>query len=168
MAHRAGMRFIVWLFRDGIGGFFAKLWGIANFWRIPMVDGVRIGSPLAGATMFMFMLFCVIGLGLVIVGSVFGFGLGDVDAWLAAQGPWMDLVGKVLIQKVLMALLLVFSVILFLVVGWAATFGRASGEGLGWGATILILLACLMVGYCSSVNMVAPLDPYDPSITAIE
>ena len=162
------IRFIVWLFRDGIGAFFAKLWGIANFWRIPMVDGVRMGSPLAAGTMFLFMLFFVIGIGLVIVGSVFGFGLGDVDAWLAAQGPWMDLAGKWIIQKALMAFVLLMCVLLFLGVGWAGTFGRASGEGPGWGATILILLSCLMVGYCSAVNVVAPLDPYDPSITAIE
>lgn len=161
------IRFIIWLFRDGIGGFFSKLWNIADFWRIPMVDGVRMGSPLAGATMFMFMLFCVIGLALVILGSVFGFGLGDVDAWLAAQGSWMDLAGKLAI-KGLLAFVLLFCVVLFLGVGWAGTFGRAGGDGPGWGATILILLSCLMVGYCSAVNVVAPLDPYDPSITANE
>ena len=28
----------------------------------------------------------------------------------------------------------------------------------------LRLLFCSLVGYCSAVNMLAPLDPYDPSV----
>jgi len=61
---------------------------------------------------------------------------------------------RVLIQKVLMAVVLFFCV----VGGAALLLDRKSAQRPGWLATILILLVCLFVGYCSAVNMVVPLD----------
>ena len=55
----------------------------ANFWRIPMVDGVRTGSTLAGGTMFLFMLFFVIGIALLMM---LGFDLDRVDALARRAG----------------------------------------------------------------------------------
>lgn len=142
-----------------IGNFLGRLWSFANFWRVSPIGGARIGSPLAGGLLFLFLLFCVIGLILTVVGSIFGFGLGDVDVWLTGQGPWMDLVGKILIQKVLMAIVLLFCA----AVGIVLVFFR-DADSPGWLKTIPLLLLCLMVGYCSTVNMIAPLDPYDPTL----
>lgn len=136
-----------------IGDFIRGLWRFSNFWRISPVEGVRIGSPLAGGLLFLFLLFCVVGVMLVALGSIFGFGLGDVDAWLDRQGGWMDLVGKILIQKVLMALVLLFCV----ATGVVMVFFRDS-DSPSWLKTIPLLLLLLVVGYCSTVNMIAPLD----------
>ena len=44
----------------------------------------------------------------------------------------------------------------------AGVFARGDTDTPGWGKTILMLLLCLAVGYCSTVNMLAPLDPYAP------
>jgi hypothetical protein len=153
-----------------IGDFFSGLWRFANFWRVSPIGEARVGSPLAGGLLFLFLVFCVIGLVLVVLGSTFGFTLeetfGGVDAWLANMGPTLDLVGKVLIQKVLMGIILLVSV----VGAWSLLrdrFGRSRGARPGWGKTILLLLVCLLFGYCSTVNMIAPLEPYDPSLTDV-
>lgn len=156
------MGFFQYLFglaRNGLGG----LWSFANFWRVSPLEGVRTGSSLAGGLLFLFLLFCIIGVVLVILGWVFGFTLDDVDGWIANAGPSLDFVGKVLIQKVLMGFVLLCCVAL----AAAMVFDRKGSGAPGWGMTILILLGCLMVGYCSTVNMVAPLDPYNPAITYV-
>lgn len=137
-----------------IGNFIGGLWRYANFWRVSPIGEARIGSPLAGGLLFLFLLFCVIGFILTVVGWVFGFDLNDVDVWLDAQGGWMDVVGTFLIQKALMAV-----VLLFCVVGAFALLIDEDSRKLGnWWRTILLLLLCLFVGYCSTVNMLAPLD----------
>jgi hypothetical protein len=144
-----------------IGNFLSRLWSFSNFWRVSPIGQARIGSPLAGGLLFLVLLFGVIGAILVVLGSIFGFGLEDVDVWLAHQGSWMDLIGKILIQKVLMAIVLLFCV------GFAVTlvFFR-DADSPGWLKTIPLLLVCLFMGYCSTVNMIAPIDPYDPSLPA--
>jgi hypothetical protein len=144
-----------------IGNFLGRLWRFSNFWRVSPIGQARIGSPLAGGLLFLVLLFGVIGTILVVLGSIFGFSLADVDVWLAQQGSWMDLVGKILIQKVLMAIVLLFCI----ACGVVLLFFRDS-EAPAWWKTILILLLCLMVGYCSAVNVIAPLDPYDPTLPA--
>lgn len=152
-----------------IGDFFSGLWRFANFWRVSPIGEARVGSPLAGGLLFLFLVFCVIGLVLVILGSVFGFTLEEtfvgVDAWLALAGPSMDLVGK-LALRVVLAIMLVVCVF----GAWSVLrdrFGRNRGARPGWGKTILLLLVCLLFGYCSAVNVIAPLDPYDPSLTDV-
>jgi len=147
-----------------IGDFLGRLWRFANFWRVSPIGQARIGSPLAGGLLFLFLLFFFIGAVLVVAGSVFGFDLSDVDGWVAAQGPWMDFVGKLIIQKALMA------IVLLICIGLAVAFvlDLKGSNLLGIGRIILMLLACLFVGYCSAVNLMAPMDPYDPSVTMVE
>src|SRR5262245_40079038 len=126
-----------------VGEFLGRLWRFANFWRVSPIGQARIGSPLAGGLLFLFLLFFSMGVVLVVLGSIFGFDLTDVDAWLAVQGPWMDFVGKLLIQKVLMAI-----VLLFCIIGAAALIMDLKGSNLMSIAKILLmLLACLFVGY---------------------
>ena len=136
-----------------IGNFLGGLWRFANFWRVSPIGEARIGSPLAGGLLFLVLLFGVIGVILVVLGSIFGFTLDDVDVWLDRQGGWMSFVGSVLIQKVLMA----FVLLCCIAIGTTLLFFRDS-ESPGWLKTIGALLLCLFVGYCSTVNMLAPLD----------
>lgn len=151
-----------------IGQFLSGLWRASMFWRIPPFEdpsaGVRVGNRLGGLLMFLFLLFFFVALVLVVAGSMFGFTiedvLGGVDAVLARLGPSLDFIGKVLIQKVLMAIILAVCA----AVAVMLVFFRNSVDSPSWWKTILILLGCLMVGYCSAVNMLAPLDPYDPSL----
>lgn len=153
-----------------IGNFLGGLWRVANFWRIPPFEdasaGVRVGSPLGGGLMFLFMLFAIIALVLVVAGSLFGFTveetLGGVDTWLGQIGPSLDLIGKLVIKLILVIMLAVC-----VIGGGALVFERfrpRSEERPGWITTLLVVLLCLVVGYCSAVNIVAPLDPYDPSL----
>lgn len=137
-----------------IGDFLGGLWRFANFWRVSPIGQARIGSPLAGGLLFLVLLFFVIGVILTVLGAVFGFTLGDVDAWLDAQGGWMRVAGAFLIQKVLMAVVLLVCLSIAVVL----LFFRDE-DAPGWGKTILALLVCLMFSYCSVVNIAAPLDP---------
>lgn len=139
-----------------IGDFIGGLWRTAQFWRVSPIGQARIGSPLAGGLLFLVLLFFFIGLVLTVLGAVFGFTLADVDRVIDGAAPTLDFIGKVLLQKVLMA------IILLICVGSAVAlvFFRKGEEMPGWGKTILLLLVCLMFGYCSAVNMMAPLDPY--------
>ncbi|MFN3465530.1 MAG: hypothetical protein ACK4X1_15810 [Terricaulis sp.] len=139
-----------------IGDFIGGLWRTAQFWRVSPIGQARVGSPLAGGLLFLVLLFFFIGLVLTVLGAVFGFTLADVDRVIDGAAPTLDFIGKILIQKVLMA------IILLICVGSAVAlvFFRKGEEKPGWGKTILLLLVCLMFGYCSAVNMMAPLDPY--------
>lgn len=141
-----------------IGRFLSRLWRVSNFWRIPPFEqasaGVRVGSPLGGCLMFLFLLLCIVGALLTIAGLVFGFTFDDVDRWLDGFAPAADFIGTVLIQKVLMAVVL----LVCLALAGALVFARGAPDTPSWGRTILILLLCLAVGYCSTVNMLAPLD----------
>lgn len=143
---------------DFIGRFLSRLWRVSNFWRIPPFEdasaGVRVGSRLGGCLMFLFVLLCIVGGGLAIAGAIFGFTLDDVDRWLDGFGPSLDVVGTVLIQKVLMAIVLLICI----AIGAGLLFARGAPDTPSWGKTILILLLCLAAGYCSTVNMLAPLD----------
>jgi len=139
-----------------IGDFIGGLWRTAQFWRVSPIGQARIGSPLAGGLLFLVLLFFFIGLVLTVFGAVFGFTLADVDRVIDGAAPTLDFIGKVLIQKVLMAIILLICVASAV----ALVFFRKGEEMPGWGKTILLLLVCLMFGYCSAVNMIAPLDPY--------
>lgn len=147
-----------------IGGFLRGLWRIANFWRIPPFEnasaGVRVGSNSAALLMFLVMLFAIIATLLVLGGALFGVSpeatLAAADRWIDAIAPGLAFVGAILIQKVLMAIVLALCV--FMSVAYLF-FRKAQDDTPGWGKTILIVLLCLMVGYCSAVNLAAPLDP---------
>ncbi|MBS0386341.1 MAG: hypothetical protein JSS00_13455 [Proteobacteria bacterium] len=151
-----------------IGRFVGGLWRFANFWRIPPFEnpaaGLRVGSPAGGLLMFLVLLFAAIAIVLVVAGWLFGFSatdaLGGVDRVLAALGPTLDFMGKVLITKVLMGVVLLICVALVL----SYLFPNKGEKPAGWMEKIVVLLLCLMVGFCSAVNVVAPLDPYDPSV----
>lgn len=156
---------------SAIGRFLRSLWRVSNLWRIPPFEdataGVRVGSTLGGVLMFVFLLFSVIAIVLVVAGSFFGFSveqtLSGVDGLIAGVAPTLDFIGKILLQRVLMG-----AILLLCVVGGAAlVVGLFVGQGeerLGWLKTIPLLLVCLMFGYCSAVNIVAPLDPYNPNV----
>jgi hypothetical protein len=153
-----------------IGAFLRTLWRISMFWRIPPFEdasaGVRVGSPLGGGLMFLFLLFAIIALILVVVGSFFGFSvedtLGGVDAWLGQMGPSLDFVGKLALKALLVIVLALC--VFFGVTALHERFRRKGRERPGWISTIGILLLCLMLGYCSAVNIVAPFERYDPSL----
>lgn len=147
-----------------IGNFLGSLWRFANFWRVSPIGEAHVGSQLAGGLLFLVLLFGVIGIILTVLGAMFGFSLMDVDRVIDAAAPSLDFIGKVLIQKVLMA------IVLLICIGVAVSllFFRKSEDTPGWGKTILALLVCLMFGYCSAVNVAAPLDPYDPSVTYVD
>jgi hypothetical protein len=132
-----------------IGEGLGRLWRVANFWRISPVEGVRTGSALAGGLMFLFMLFLIIGVVLVML----GFDLGQVDAWLERQYGWLDLVGKIAL-RIILGLTLIACVALVA----SLLFERKTRGTPGWLGTIAIILGCLMVSYCSAVNIFAPLD----------
>lgn len=127
---------------------FAGLWRIANFWRISPLEGVRTGSALAGALLFLFLVFFVIGIALVSL----GFDLNEVDRWLDAQGGWLDFLGRVIIR-----IILVFVLLMSVAIAGAVLFARDEEGTPGWLATIGVIVLCLLVGYCSAVNIAAPL-----------
>lgn len=149
-----------------IGDFLSGLWRFADRWRLPpfAFPGARIGNRLGGTLLFVFLLFCIIGLILVVAGSIFGLTpeqtLGGVDGWLAQIGPSLDFIGKILFQRVLMGLILLGCVAGAI----ALLFVHEKGAPVKWGRIILLLLLCLVLGYCSAVNLVAPLDPYNPNV----
>lgn len=137
-----------------IGDLLGGLWRTANFWRVSPIGQARIGSPLAGGLLFLFLLFCVIGAILTVLGLIFGFSLADVDRAIDSAAPTLDVIGSFLIQKVLMAIVLLICLALPI----ALLMDRASPDRPKWWAIVLILLGCLFVGYCSAVNVLAPLD----------
>lgn len=102
------------------------------------MDGVRPGSNNAVLLMFLILLFGLIGTVLVVL----GFDLNDVDAWLEAQGGWLDAVGTVLF-RVLCGVVFLMSALLFLAALYETLFARQKAERLGlWTA-----LGALAVGY---------------------
>jgi hypothetical protein len=102
----------------------------------------------------------------VVVGSFFGFSvedtLGGVDAWLGEMGPSLDFIGKLAIKVVLVIVLALC--VFFGVTALRERFRSKSRERPGWISTIGILLLCLLLGYCSAVNIVAPFERYDPTL----
>lgn len=153
-----------------IGAFLRTLWRISMFWRIPPFEdasaGVRVGSPLGGGLMFLFLLFFIIAFIVVVVGSIFGLTvedtLGGIDAWLGQNGSMLDFIGK-LALKIILVIVLALSVF-FAITALRDRFRRKGRERPGWLKTIGILLLCLMLGYCSAVNIVAPFERYDPTL----
>lgn len=137
-----------------VGDFLARLWRFSNFWRVSPIGQARIGSPLAGGLLFLVLVFFFIGLVLTVLGWVFGFDLNDVDVWIDGQTPWMEVVGAFLIQKVLMGF------VLLMCIGIAIALVMDAEERAlrNLFRTVLVLLLCLAVGYCSAVNLIAPLD----------
>lgn len=137
-----------------VGDFLARLWRFSNFWRVSPIGQARIGSPLAGGLLFLVLVFFFIGLVLTVLGWVFGFDLNDVDVWIDGQTPWMEVVGAFLIQKVLMGF------VLLMCIGMAIALVMDAEERAlrNLFRTVLVLLLCLAVGYCSAVNLIAPLD----------
>jgi hypothetical protein len=83
-----------------IGRFFAWLWTLARFFPT-VAPGIRFGSGASVLLTFLFLVFFLIGLGLVGL----GFDLNDVDAWLARQGSTFDLIGTILFKIILLAVL---------------------------------------------------------------
>jgi len=137
-----------------VGDFLARLWRFSDFWRVSPIGQARIGSPLAGGLLFLVLVFFFIGLVLTVLGWVFGFDLNDVDVWIDGQTPWMEVVGAFLIQKVLMGFVLLMCIGIAIALVMDAE-ERALRNLL---RTVLVLLLCLAVGYCSAVNLIAPLD----------
>ncbi len=137
-----------------VGDFLARLWRFSDFWRVSPIGQARIGSPLAGGLLFLVLVFFFIGLALTVLGWVFGFDLNDVDGWIDGQTPWMEVVGAFLIQKVLMG----FVLLMCIGVAIALVMDAEERALRNLFRTVLVLLLCLAVGYCSAVNLIAPLD----------
>jgi len=133
-----------------IGRFVAGLWRSAMFWRVSPLEGVRTGSSLAGCLMFLFLIFCVIGALLMML----GFDLAEIDLWLDAQGGWMDFAGRILFRG------LVWLVFLFCVLCLAvfvyALFANRESLGNPLGALGLFLFIAFIAWMCSA-SLFAPL-----------
>lgn len=107
-----------------------------------MVDGVRIGSPLAAGTMFLFLVF--LGVGMVLL--MLGFDLDQVDLWLEAQGGWLGLVGKLML-KALFLFILLMCVLIGAVGPILALFDRESTERPKIFGTLMLMLGSLVAGW---------------------
>jgi len=130
-----------------IGAFFAGLWRFSMFWRVSPIGEARVGSPLAGALMFLFLVFCVIGAVLMAL----GFDLGRVDAWLSSQINWIDLIAQLLFRGFLVFVLLMCIAVI-------VAFAFDPKELLkGW----WMVLGALILGYFVSVTLLSPLDPVE-------
>jgi hypothetical protein len=125
-----------------IGHLLARAWRTADFWRIPMVDGVRIGSPLAAGTMFLFLVFLGVGMALLML----GFDLDQVDLWLEAQGGWLDALGTLMLKGLCLFILLM-CVLIGAGVLLAAVFDRESPERPGVFGALMMSLGALVVGW---------------------
>lgn len=135
---------------DFIGAFLARLWRVADFWRISPVEGVRTGSSLAGKLMFLVLLFTAIGGVLMLV----GFDLDQVDLWLDAQGGWLDAVGSILFRGVVWFFFLVCTLTCAAML-WAVFADRQSlkpywGSFFGW-------LVMAFIAWLCSASLFAPL-----------
>lgn len=133
-----------------LGDFIGGMWRGAQFWRISPLEGVRTGSSLAGALMFLVMLFTIIGIILVVL----GLDLNEVDRWIDAQGGWLDAVGSVLFRGFVW-LVFLFCVLSCGVMIWALFADRESLGSL-WSALLGFLVLVLIAWFCSA-SLFAPL-----------
>jgi hypothetical protein len=138
-----------WLFR-ALGAFLSHLWRVANFWRVSPIGEARVGSPLAGGLLFLFLVFASIGLVLMML----GFDLNEVDIWLDAQGGWLDVVGRVLFRGLVWVIFL-FCVAACAVMVWSLFTDRESLKPL-WGSLLTGLFMAFIAWMCSA-SLFAPL-----------
>lgn len=126
-----------------IGDFIGGLWAFSRRFAVSMVEGLRWGSPAAALTMFLFLVFAIVGLVLVLL----GFDLGDVDAWIERQGGWLSFLGD-------WAFSIVCGIVLFfcVAVAGALLFGRKKGEKRSYGG----IIAALVIGYFAWIGMTMP------------
>ncbi len=142
------------------------IWAVSRGSWVDVGNGLRPGSGASALYLFLFLLFCLIGGVLLLL----GFDLGRVDAWLDAQGSVFELAGTIAF-KAMLGLILLISVL----VGAAGLYGRlsallglrrrdplgrrararaprnssAEADGLGWGA----IFVALITGYFSAVGL---------------
>lgn len=135
---------------NAIGALIGGMWRTAQFWRISPLAEVRTGSNLAGALMFLVMLFSLIGLILVML----GFDLNEVDLWLEAQGGWLDFVGRILFRGLVWFIFLLCTAVCIVLV-FALFFDRESIKPL-WGSFFTFLLMAFFAWLCSA-SLFAPL-----------
>lgn len=77
-----------------IAGLVAGLWRFSRRSWVDVGRGLRPGSRASGLFLFLFLIFFLIGLVLVLLGS----DLADVDRWLDAQSGWLDALGSLLFR----------------------------------------------------------------------
>ena len=122
-----------------MGRFLAWLWDLARFFPT-VAPGIRFGSASSVLLTFLFLVFFLVGLGLVLL----GFDLDDVDAWLDRQGGWLALIGTLIFKGVLLLVLLVC-----VVIATSPITDRANKDRPG-GCMILVALA---IGYFCVVGV---------------
>ena len=105
-----------------------------------VAPGIRFGSASSVLLTFLFLVFFLVGLGLVLL----GFDLDDVDAWLDRQGGWLALIGTLIFKGVLLLVLLVC-----VVIATSPITDRANKDRPG-GCMILVALA---IGYFCVVGV---------------
>lgn len=136
------MRFITAI----LGG----LWDFSKNTWISIFPDLRPRSGASAITVFLFLLFFIIGSILMLL----GFDLDDVDRWLDGQVDWLDAIGSLLFRLLCGAILLAS---VALVAGglyqkFVGPARRPDDEdtGIGWGA----ILVFAVIGYFSWFGVV--------------
>ncbi len=78
------------------------LWGIARRSWVSIDPDLRPRSGASALTLFLFLIFVVIG----VVLRLLGFDLADVDRWLDAQGGWLNALGSIMFRTLCGVILL--------------------------------------------------------------
>lgn len=119
----APFRWIAWL----VGA----LWRFSRRSWIDTGIGLRPRSPASALVLFLFLIFFIVGLVLMAL----GFDLGEVDAWIDAQGGWLDAIFSFLFRVVSGLVIL----LCLLMIG-GAIFDRKNPERPGIGCALLAVV----------------------------
>jgi hypothetical protein len=120
------MGFVSWIPR-----LIGALWRFSRRSWIDVGMGLRPRSGSSAMVLFMFLIFFLVGLGLLLL----GFSLGDLDRWIDANADWLD-AGATLLFRLVCALVIL--VCAFTIYG--ALFDRKNSERPGIGCAIIALL----------------------------
>ncbi len=133
-----------------IARFLGGLWDFSNNTWISVFPDLRPRSGASAITVFLFLLFFIIGGVLVLL----GFDLDDVDRWLDGQVDWLDAIGSFLFRLLCGAILLASVAVvaggLYQMLFAPARRPDDEDGSIGWGAVLVFAV----VGYFSWFGVV--------------